>query len=304
MTWLGRARFWLLGLGLILGVSSQCFAFFLIFFDLNSLLGLQQNIVASLLLAVAYKELLPRPYRMEPVRTMLLLYGFFLFFPLIGLIGLVISFSLPAYFLRKGEADKTHVVIDFPIVPNCVSSGVEEVNGDDFVGIQKCQLMMLASQRVESKESISLIRKELCNPVDEIRLLAYSLLDRKAKHLNDRIALGLKNIDVVVPKNKYFLYERLAYDHWELVYLGLVQGSVVVRMMHAARQHVVLALASQACNQDRASLHLLLARIALRMDDSRVAMECLRQAEKEGMPKVKLQIYWKEAYFLKERLGY
>jgi len=296
---LAGGRFWLFLLGLLLGGFGQCFAFFLIFFDLNVVLGLQQHILASFLLSFSYKNIFFHGGQKEGLRVIVFLFVFFIFLPVVGFCGLFIIFFLLSYATKKDEIVSDDVVVEPPSVPEKINffSQQSEMFDADSINSKKCLLMSIATSRMETRESVALIRKELSHTDDEVRLLASLLITRKAKKFNDRISMNLKNIMTVEDKNKTHFYECLAYDYWELVYLGLVQGGVADRLLKESRKYAVLAT-KNVSHREQAALYLLLARISLRMEQKSVAINCLHLAEKMGVSKDELSPYWQEVYFL------
>jgi len=299
---LSKKQVLFLGFIIMIGGVAQVAAFFLIFFNIDLMLGVQQHILASALLAMCYKQFLPRHYRLEVLRVTLMLWVFFVFFPVVGIVGIFVSLLLPSYSV-KNEQEGEGMVTAAPILPENMDFDWQKgsLKRDDSMVEKKRLLMKMASQRVVSKESIEVIRKEMSNPVDEVRLLAYSLLDKKSKQFNDRISRLLQLLDEVSEVDRVNLYERLAFDYWGLVSLGLAQGDVLEYLLDMSNKYAELAIRKEL-GQERAELFVLLAKISLRKEDKIMAAEYLTYAENKGVPREHLLVYWAEEAFISDRI--
>jgi tetratricopeptide (TPR) repeat protein len=132
----------------------------------------------------------------------------------------------------------------------------------------------MASKHINERDHVRILRQALKDPVDDVRLLAYAMLDEKEKKISERInrhQQQLKNID---SENSLPVALRLAQDYWEMAYLGLAQGGVRTHFLHRAKdlllplvEHKADAIASRLLGRiylaleqwDEAEDHLLLA---------------------------------------------
>lgn len=97
---------------------------------------------------------------------------------------------------------------------------------------------LLALRSVPSRAANNLIREMLQEPMDDMRLLAYGLLDAREKVLDARIhamktRLAGAGADECAP-----LLKELAELYWELVYRGIVQGDLLRHAASEARRYL------------------------------------------------------------------
>ncbi|RMD78908.1 MAG: HEAT repeat domain-containing protein [Gammaproteobacteria bacterium] len=171
---------------------------------------------------------------------------------------------------------------------------------------------VLATRHMEERDAVSVLRVALRDPADEVRLLAYALLERREKRLSAairRLAAGLEGLP---PARRAAAHQRLAELHWEMAYLGLATGEVLRHYLEEARRHARLALAEAPPGAgagraeeglNRAELHFLLARVALRLEEPEEAHRALVAAAAAGLPRNRLLPYLAEVAFQSRRYG-
>ncbi|MFC6980642.1 tetratricopeptide repeat protein [Microbulbifer taiwanensis] len=102
---------------------------------------------------------------------------------------------------------------------------------------------VLSTKQMPEKQAISLLRFALKDPVDDVRLLAYSMLDTKEKSISENIHQHLKVLrNTVSRKRQRILHHLIASNYWELVYLDLAQGGVRRHMLDQAQAHIAKSL--------------------------------------------------------------
>jgi predicted Zn-dependent protease len=144
--------------------------------------------------------------------------------------------------------------------------------------------------------AVPLLKVALLDAADEVRLLAYSMLDSKRKKLDRLIHKGLTKLKSsnLQPKSKKIIHQNLAEAFWELSYLGLVEGQSKQRALNSAKQQVLDALNIQ---KEDPWMHLLHARIAIRLGLYEEASNALKQSEKYAMDTRKLAPLYAEIAF-------
>ena len=147
--------------------------------------------------------------------------------------------------------------------------------------------------------TIARLRRALGDPDEEVRLLAHAVLESKSRTAYRRIHHAARALEAAPPFRRSALQRELALEHWELAWLGLVEGESLDQALGAARRHARAALDGQPRS---ASLHLLLGRIALRRGDPGEAESELLRAAELGLPVALLAPYLAEAAFLARRL--
>jgi hypothetical protein len=94
------------------------------------------------------------------------------------------------------------------------------------------------------------------------------------------------------------IHRQLAVRHWDVAWLGLVQGECLEHALHAAREHACAALDRDPRSP---SLHFLLGRIELRSRGAERAEASLVRARELGMPAAVVRPYLAEAAFQRRR---
>ena len=140
--------------------------------------------------------------------------------------------------------------------------------------------------------------RALEDPEEDVRLLAHSLLESKSRAADRRIHELSRELEAAQPFRRAAIHRRLALEHWELAWLGLVQGECLGHTLEAARLHALAALEG---DRDVGPLHLLLGRIELRRGKAREAATTLLRAAELGLPAKVLRPYLAEAAFLARR---
>jgi hypothetical protein len=160
---------------------------------------------------------------------------------------------------------------------------------------------VMALRRMDAKKAVPLLRLAFSDPSEDVRLLAFAILERREKALRSRIQLGLRELDdagASLPvSTRARLRRRLAQDHWELVYGGFVTGDAEARVLQAAEAHAEGALESKFVG----ATALLLARIYLRQRRPDQARAQLERAEGAGVPSAACAPLLAEAAFVARR---
>lgn len=151
-----------------------------------------------------------------------------------------------------------------------------------------------ATLKLEDRDAIPLLRMALGDATDDIRLLAYALLDRKEYRLSKRIEQAKQDIEKQENPGKKQLYRQIANDYWELAHLGLVQGEAKNYVLGMAFQYIQLGLVYSP--QD-SGLLFQYAQILLRLGKYQEALEEFKKAEMLGIEFICLQTYYAEIAF-------
>jgi hypothetical protein len=96
---------------------------------------------------------------------------------------------------------------------------------------------LLALQNVPTRQSSGILREALADSADDLRLLAYGMLDAREQQLTHRIEQALqrhRNGRAGTDEARYLAARELAELYWELVYQELVQGDM--RSLRAGRR--------------------------------------------------------------------
>lgn len=252
------------------------------------LIYLALHTLASLALARGVWGLLPRHYQ-EPVwATQLLLFSLALFVPLVGLvamlIGVAIGYALPA--VARDEPFVTVRTPAFTPVPAPSGSGFRQEDLRTLLTSQDTSTElrlqgMLTVRDMPTRFTGSVLREVLGDAVDDVRLLAYGILDQKEKQLTQQINRAMWLLEAANPARAYRLNRRLAELYWELAYQDLVQGDIRELSLRQSFDYVDRALSEKP---DDAGMWLLRGRILMVRDDLEEAEKSFRFCVLLGLP--------------------
>jgi hypothetical protein len=257
--------------------------------------------LASLCLTAGIWPLLPKRYRQPLPWSPLFLLSVAFFIPLLGMLGIVLAIFPALYFPRKKAADiwQLTAIPDLPFRANAPDmntmlsmGGLQDVLR--HAGSSNKRLAaVLETRRMSSRDAIPILKLALRDSADDVRLLAYSMLDGKENQINLKIRTLLEELESSAAELHPQLHAGLAQHYWELVYLGLAQGSVLEHMLSSAQRHIASAIAGQSTPQ----AWLLAGRIALEQQRLDAAEQAFDEAEKLGMDAAQLATYRAEVAF-------
>jgi tetratricopeptide (TPR) repeat protein len=154
---------------------------------------------------------------------------------------------------------------------------------------------LLSANAMSSRYSIPMLKALLGDAADDLRLLAYGMLDNREKTLNALIHAVLKKLRDCSNADLQQLYQKqLAELYWTFAYENLAEGDMLNYMLQQAEHYTRGALAIKPDGDLWIQLAQILARQSLRTE-SRAAFE---QALALGMPVVRIQPYLAELAFL------
>lgn len=160
---------------------------------------------------------------------------------------------------------------------------------------------LVSIQQLPTRTTGTLLRDLLADPVDDLRLLAYGMLDQAENEIVNQIfacrdALARAGTET----EQLALHRQLAELHFELVYQRLAQGDVYHHAIAEAEMHARQAQALAQGDRD-AALCLLLARLALARDRADEATPLLERARELSFPRERLLPWLAEAAFRQGR---
>ncbi|GAA4015008.1 hypothetical protein [Actimicrobium antarcticum] len=282
----------------------------LLFIDSHSiaLIGsyLLLHAIGCALLSLALSLLLPARYQHPRSWVLVYLFAFNFFMPLIGLVcvtaGLLLGFWLPRTF-RKNPFDTTEE-LRFTTHRNHEGTGfrggqVRAQLGNSETPLDQRLKALAAVQDTPARATGSLLRTLLADPADDMRLLAYGILDSKEKQITQRILERRHLLDKSDdPKEQFRLNKLIAELYWELIYQDLVQGDMRSFSAGQVRKYAYRAL---ELNTGDAGLWFLLTRLELFSGQVEAAAQALMQAQKGQFAQERLLPYFAELRFLQRR---
>ncbi|MCX7086995.1 MAG: hypothetical protein NTV00_02960 [Methylococcales bacterium] len=155
---------------------------------------------------------------------------------------------------------------------------------------------------MDDSVAIPILQIALFDPIDEVRLLAYSMLNTKEKSLSSSIQTHLTQLkrEVLSKPEQAVKHHYIAEAYWELAYLGLEQGQAKIHVLETANHYAMLALSFFTTNGD---LYFLRAKIFLELAQYPQAAENFTLAQGYGMSEERLAPYQAELAFAEHRLA-
>ena len=234
--------------------------------------------ISSGLIARGVWGLMPAHYQEPRLWSRLLIFALAFFVPAAGLlamlVGMLVGYVLPAVF--RGEDFGTVEMPSFTPVPAPTFGGFRQEDLKSLLTSSNSptQLRLLGMTTVSSMSTRitgDVLRQALGDPVDDVRLLAYGILDQKEKQLTRQISRALSLLDNATPSRRYRLYRRIGELYWEMSYQNLVQGDIRSLTLEQATHYVDQALMEKP---DDAGMWLLRGRILQSLGQLDEAEQC------------------------------
>lgn len=199
--------------------------------------------LACLALTLVLLPLLPGRYRGFPLRAGSFLFTLQFAIPFIGSLGVFTGVLLALYLPRSSRETPWQEISspELPYRPIDMERQVIYSEGGlrqvlrDAVSPEKRLEALLATRQMTGPQATEILREALRDPEDDVRLLAYSMLEQKEK----RLALEAGRIQAALRDTKggdwEALNRKLAQIWWEIAYLGLAQGGLRLHYLHASR---------------------------------------------------------------------
>ncbi len=261
---------------------------------------------ASLLFALVLWQHMPKRYQHPIKRTAFFLFIVQFFIPFIGSIGLSTGLMLALHLPRK----RVHLLWDeindpdLPYRPYDVSSqplysqgGLAQVLREASSTEKRVKAVM-ASKQMSNRDSVAILQQALKDTSDDVRLLAYAMLDEKEKVISDRVKSTRQALAQAETRNnqqEIIAQKKLLAGHyWEMAYLGLAQGGVKTHFLTLASENCQSVLTH---TRDAGILRLL-GRIHLENRRPEAAKKSLLEAIKRGLPRYQMLPYLAEIAWL------
>ncbi|MEO8406972.1 MAG: HEAT repeat domain-containing protein [Oxalobacteraceae bacterium] len=261
-----------------------------------------------LLFSLALLRLLPEPYRKPAFVSVLFVFTTTFFVPVLGMIGflacLVPALRRPCLTARFSEW-KHPQVLSLPILPveprgmGGVSRAGELANvlQRDADPDKRCSAL-IATLSLKDQHAVPLLRMALKDPEDDVRLLAYNLLNRKEKAIEARISDRKAQLGSGARDQIFLQHKGLAHDYWALAHLGASGGSTLLVLCVHAHEHVQAAL--NYYPQD-GGLQFLFGRILLIEMQLDAASDAFENARQAGIDARETEPFLAEIAFLRQQ---
>jgi hypothetical protein len=262
----------------------------------------------SALLAAALLPFVPARYAHPRRWVYAFLFSFNFFVPVAGLVcvlgGLAFGIILPR--MTAAERYGRVTAPRFTTHRNTEGTGfrggqVRAQLANDLAPVATRLQALAAVQNTPARLTGGILRDLLADPVDDVRLLAYGMLDGKEKAISSKIlaareALGREQDTT----ERRVLNKQVAEYYWELVYQNLVQGDMLKFAAAEAQRHARAALDIDA---EDAGLWFMLGRLALATEDLDLAAEGFEAAGARGFPRERMLPYLAELLFRRRRFS-
>ena len=265
--------------------------------------------VSSILSLVAITLLLPPELKTPFYPAISVIFALMFFIPLAGCLGFCIG-PLTALLLPRTEEIAWQRVTHEPPLPFSPAevslqpvysrAGLLEIIRHAGLPDKRLNAVM-ATQQMPLRKAVPILRVALKDPEDDVRLLAYSMLDSKENTINENIKKLQDSLAELDPESDQYakIHQLIAQEYWELIYLGLAQGDVREHMLNSASQHLKTAME----NTKTASGHFLAGRIALERGDADTAIQELLASQILGLDQTEISPYLAECMYKKRELA-
>ncbi len=238
----------------------------------------------------------PQTFRQPKLPMLALLFNFAFFMPLIGLLGVVIAFMI-ANFRRR--AVLRHPFASLPLPEYVLNmretdhqfsqGGIKSRLAQTSIPTPKRLQSLLALQGMPARVSSPLLQDMLGDSSDDIRLVAYGLLDSREKTITAQIHQELDKLRKASSNElRLICLRQLAELYWELVYAGLAQGDLRTHSLKQALSYIDSA--TQLGGED-SGLLFLKGRILYELKQADEALHFMQQAVAYGLPESRVLPY-------------
>ncbi len=150
-------------------------------------------------------------------------------------------------------------------------------------------------QSLQSRHTTKIFRSLLTDKSEDLRLVAFGLLDKTEKTIFSRIHQELTLLDKAVDdEHKIEHWRQLAYTYWELMYQQAVIGDVLVFAMDQVRVYATEVLFQEERDGGMWSI---LGQVNFQANDHDVARYCFSRALTCGLPESRIVPYMAEVFF-------
>ena len=266
--------------------------------------------LASVCIAIVLTAGLPPAMRRPAPAVIMMLFGFSFFIPILGLIGMIVGAFVSKYLPRLvPELPYAEIPpIEFEFPPREIRERTKYGQGgltsrlkDAGVPKETRFKSLLALQGMPPKIANPLLQDMLGDPADEVRLIAYGILDNQEKNINQHIHDEIEKLRDTETSDemKLIAMRRLAELYWELVYGGLVHGDVREHAMGETERYLNQAM---EVAPDDAGLWFLKGRMLLFKRDP-AAEAALHRAVANGLEESRVLAYFAQIAFERRDYG-
>lgn len=237
-------------------------------------------------------------HKKNSISSLTFIIGISFCMPVVGMIGLVFSLVLALNLAKPQKEYEWRTVEELtlpktPHEPNHLLYGSAALRGIiSFTSNEEQRLSAVNAIRfLPDKEAIPLLKIALNDLSDDVRLLAYSSLDKIEFSLNEIIEAQQKKY---THKLSAKTAHQVAQNYWELYYLGLADSPLKDHYLVKAREYLLKA----GEHEQLPKVNLLLGKVFLAQESYLPAIQSLEEALKGGLLMKQVAPYLAEAAFM------
>ena len=252
--------------------------------------------------------LMPAQFKKPRAMVWLLMFNFAFIAPVIGAMGML----LMTRFTLRQPADKSLFAVPVSVdLPEYDVQG-KDINRSGQGSIRsRLGVNVPADIRMQSLLTLQAVPNRVSNPIlesllgdstDDVRLVAFGMLDAEEKKLSVHIQRERETLlRELTLEQRYTCLRHLAELHWELIYASLAQGELRNHILGQARKYLDEALALGM--PPNSGLLFLKGRILLSQGEIEDAETAIKQAVALGQPKISALPYLAEMAFMRRNFG-
>jgi polysaccharide biosynthesis protein PelE len=231
-----------------------------------------------------------------------------MFVPLVGPVGLQIMVRAGLAAKRRDEEDPwTALEVDEALAERPIAikrRGVTASKIQSMLGrrtpeeAERRFQAILQVKHLPANQQIQVLKYALKDPSDEVRLFAFSRIEKFRSDLEAKIKEFTSDLETAHADDRAILHLRLAESFHEIAYLSLAEGAVLA---HALQQAKIHALRAKELRPASGPADYMLGRILLRTGEYDAAIQMFQSAVRERYPRVKVLPYMAECAFRQRR---
>lgn len=223
---------------------------------------------ANLVMAGALCSILPQKYQTNFFGALACFFLLGLFVPILGSVGLLLVYCFGIRCEKQTDAKEKFWQV---IPPAGLPDRVPDVAAESRFGSNGMQSrlrkterlgaqlgIVLATRFMRDENAVPLLSTALANPADDVRLLAFSLLEKKIAEISARIEQLQLRLEREDHTDKIHLV--IAQNYLRLVTLELIQDEMKLQALTKARRHLRKAMAQTSSD---GACHFLLGQVLL-----------------------------------------
>jgi tetratricopeptide (TPR) repeat protein len=252
--------------------------------------------------------LLPSRFRQPRSWVGLLLFNFAFIAPVFGALGIILITRISLQRAQRESHRATPVSIEIPqyyvLSSDSFRSGQGAIRSRLNANVPSDIRMqaLLTLQAVPGRVANPILENLLGDETDDVRLLAFGMLDSAEKKISVQIQHERILLDTETsPEQRFDCLRHLAELHWEMIYTSLAQGELRRHILSQARNYLEQALAIGIAPSP--GLLFLKGRILLAQNEVDPAETAILQALEIGLSRISALPYLAEIAYRRRQFN-